>query len=122
MAMMVSEVKAKGATAIICFAHPAQAALGNPERDFVNIASWDQQVASNTGSLFFDLTLVVTAAYKKAGHDTVETYFCRQGHAYHGYRRATERLLRHRRAQKLARRSVCSLLFRQGQRRGAIPT
>ncbi len=78
MAKMVSEAKAKGATAIICSPIPHKQRW-ETGRDFTNIADWDQHVASNTGALFFDLTLVVTAAYKKAGHDVVETYFADKG-------------------------------------------
>jgi lysophospholipase L1-like esterase len=78
MAKMVSEAKAKGATAIICSPIPHKQHWEN-ERDFVNITSWDQQVASNNGALFFDLTMVVTKAYKEAGNDKVETYFADKG-------------------------------------------
>jgi len=78
MAKMVSEAKAKGATAIICSPIPHKQHW-EAGRDFVNIANWDRQVASNNGALFFDLTLVVTKAYKEAGHDLVETYFADKG-------------------------------------------
>ena len=39
----------------------------------------DKQVADANGGLFFDLTLVVTDAYKKVGRDKVETFFADKG-------------------------------------------
>ena len=70
--------KAKGATVVICSPIPHKQHWEN-ERDFENLAEWDAQVAKKNGSLFLDLTLVVTGAYKKAGKEKVETLFADKG-------------------------------------------
>jgi len=74
----VTDVKAQGATAIICSPIPHKQHWENG-RDFASLAGWDAQVASNTGALFFDLTLVITDAYQQAGREKVETYFADKG-------------------------------------------
>lgn len=78
MAKFVTDAKAHGATAIVCSPIPHKQRWENG-RDFANIADWDAQVAKNNGALFFDLTLVVTDAYKKVGHEKVETFFADKG-------------------------------------------
>jgi lysophospholipase L1-like esterase len=74
MAKFVTDAKAHGATAIICSPIPHKQSW-ETERDFADIAGWDAQVAKNNGALFFDLTMVITDAYKKAGSEKVETFF-----------------------------------------------
>jgi lysophospholipase L1-like esterase len=73
-----TDAKAHGATVIICspIPHKQRWEIG---RDFASLAGWDAQVASNTGTLFLDLTLVITAAYQQAGREKVETYFADKG-------------------------------------------
>ncbi len=78
MARFVTDAKAKGATVILCSPVPHKQRWQNG-RDFENFSEWDQTVAKNNGALFFDLTLVVTDAYKKAGAEKVETYFADKG-------------------------------------------
>jgi lysophospholipase L1-like esterase len=78
MAKFVTDAKAKGAMAIICSPIPHKQHWENG-RDFTNIAEWDEQVAKNNGALYFDLTMVITDAYKKAGRDKVATYFADKG-------------------------------------------
>ena len=78
MAKFVTDTKARGATAIICSPIPHKQRWESG-RDFVNIADWDAQVAKNNGALFFDLTMVITDAYKKIGREKVETFFADKG-------------------------------------------
>jgi len=78
MARFASDAKARGATVIICSPIPHKQRWENG-RDFASLAEWDTQVAKNQGALFFDLTLVITDAYKKAGREKVETFFADKG-------------------------------------------
>ena len=78
MAKFVDSAKAKGATVIVCSPIPHKQRW-EQGRDFASFAQWDQELAQKHGALFFDLTLVVTAAYKKAGPETVATYFADKG-------------------------------------------
>jgi len=78
MAKFATDAKARDATAIICSPIPHKQHW-ETGRDFANIADWDAQVATNSGAMFFDLTMVVTDAYKKAGTEKVETFFADKG-------------------------------------------
>jgi lysophospholipase L1-like esterase len=78
MAKFVTDAKAKGVTVILCSPIPHKQHWENG-RDFATIADWDEQVAKNNGALYFDLTMVVTDAYKKEGADKVATYFADKG-------------------------------------------
>jgi lysophospholipase L1-like esterase len=78
MAKFAAGAKAKGATVILCSPIPHKQHWES-DRDFANVAAWDAQVAKNNGALFFDLTLVITDAYKKVGRDKVETFFADKG-------------------------------------------
>ena len=78
MAQFVKGAKAKGATVIFVSPIPHKQKWEN-ERDFATFADWDGQVAKNNGALFFDLTMVITDAYKKVGRDKVETFFADKG-------------------------------------------
>jgi lysophospholipase L1-like esterase len=78
MAKFVTDAKSRGATAIICSPIPHQQRW-ETGRDFANIAEWDSQVAKHNGALYFDLTMVITDAYKKAGREKVETFFADKG-------------------------------------------
>ena len=78
MAKFATEAKARGAAAIICSPIPHKQRW-ETGRDFANIADWDAQVASNSGAMFFDLTMVVTDAYKKVEEEKVETFFADKG-------------------------------------------
>jgi lysophospholipase L1-like esterase len=77
MAQFVTQSQAKGATVILVSSvpHKDRWEMG---RDFANFAEWDKQVAKNNNALFFDLTMVITDAYKKAGADKVATFFSDQ--------------------------------------------
>jgi lysophospholipase L1-like esterase len=78
MAKFASDAKARGATVIICSPIPHKQRWESG-RDFASIADWDAQVAKKQGALFFDLTLVITDAYKKAGREKVESFFADKG-------------------------------------------
>jgi lysophospholipase L1-like esterase len=78
MARYVTDARAKGATVILVSPVPHKQRW-ETGRDFTTFAQWDQEVAKAHGALFFDLTLVVTDAYKKEGHDKVETFFADKG-------------------------------------------
>ena len=78
MAQFVDSAKAKGATVIVCSPIPHKQRW-EQGRDFASFAQWDEELAQKHGAQFFDLTLVVTAAYKKAGPDKVATYFADKG-------------------------------------------
>jgi lysophospholipase L1-like esterase len=78
MAKFVTDAKARGATAIICSPIPHKQRWENG-RDFASIAEWDEQVAKNNGALYFDLTLVITADYKKLGAEKVAAFFADKG-------------------------------------------
>jgi lysophospholipase L1-like esterase len=77
MAQFVTQAQAKGATVILVSAVPHKDRW-ETGRDFANFAEWDKQVAKNNNALFFDLTMVITDAYKKAGADKVATFFSDQ--------------------------------------------
>ncbi len=78
MAKFAADAKAKGATVIVCSPIPHKQRW-EKERDFASIAEWDQQVAQKNGAWFFDLTLVVTDAYKKIGREKVDAFFADKG-------------------------------------------
>ena len=78
VATFVKDAKAKGATVIICSPIPHKQRW-ETGRDFANIADWDEQVAKNNGALYFDLTMVVTDAYKKIGKEKADTFFADKG-------------------------------------------
>lgn len=78
MANFVTTGQAKGATVILVSPIPHKQRWEN-ERDFANLAEWDAEVAKAHNAPFFDLTMVITAAYKMAGHDKVETFFADKG-------------------------------------------
>ncbi len=78
MADFVTSGQAKGATVILASPIPHKQ-HSETDRDFANIAQWDSEVAKAHNALYFDLTMVITAAYKKAGHDKVEIYFADKG-------------------------------------------
>jgi len=78
MANFVTSGQAKGATVILVSPIPHKQRW-ETERDFTNIAQWDSEVAKAHNAPCFDLTMVITAAYKKAGHDKVETFFADKG-------------------------------------------
>jgi lysophospholipase L1-like esterase len=78
MAKFVTEAEAHGATAIICSPIPHKQRW-ETGRDFASIAEWDEQVAKNKGALYFDLTMVITQAYKKEGVEKVAAFFADKG-------------------------------------------
>ena len=78
LAKFVSDAKARGATAIICSPIPHKQHWESG-RDFATLAEWDAQVAKNQGAMFFDLTLIITDAYKKTGREKVATFFADKG-------------------------------------------
>ena len=78
MAKFVTDAQARGATMILCSPIPHKQRWENG-RDFASIAEWDEQAARNNGALYFDLTMVITDAYKKAGAEKVATFFADKG-------------------------------------------
>jgi lysophospholipase L1-like esterase len=78
MAKFAADARTRGATVILCSPIPHKQHW-ETGRDFAAIADWDTQVAKNNGALYFDLTLIITDAYKQAGKDKVETYFADKG-------------------------------------------
>lgn len=78
MSRYVADAKAKGATVILCSPIPHKDKWEN-ERDFAQVAEWDTEVAKAGGALYFDLTMVITNAYRKIGRDKVETFFSDRG-------------------------------------------
>jgi lysophospholipase L1-like esterase len=78
MAKFTTDAQAKQATVILVSPIPHKQSWENG-RDFTNIALWDSQVAQAHNALYFDLTMVVTAAYKKEGVEKVATYFADKG-------------------------------------------
>ena len=78
MAKFVTGAKARGATVILCSPIPHKQRWEHG-RDFANIADWDSQVAKNNGAFYFDLTMVISDAYKKVGAKKVATFFADRG-------------------------------------------
>jgi lysophospholipase L1-like esterase len=78
MANFITTGQAQGATIILVSPIPHKQRWEN-ERDFANIAQWDSEVAKAHNAPYFDLTMVITAAYKRVGHDKVETFFADKG-------------------------------------------
>ena len=78
MAKYVTDAKAKGATVILCSPIPHKQRW-ETGRDFENLAEWDKLVAKTNDALYFDLTMVVTDAYKKEGAEKVATFFADKG-------------------------------------------
>jgi lysophospholipase L1-like esterase len=78
MAKFVTDVKAKGATVILCSPIPHKLRWENG-RDFANVARWDEEVAQRNGAFYFDLTMVITGAYKRAGRQKADSFFADKG-------------------------------------------
>ncbi len=78
MAKFTADAKAHGATVILCSPIPHKQRW-ETGRDFANVAEWDQAVAKANGALYFDLTMVVTDAYKKIGKEKAGTFFADKG-------------------------------------------
>jgi lysophospholipase L1-like esterase len=78
MAKFTTDAQAKGATVILVSPIPHKQRWENG-RDFASIADWDEQVAKKNGALYFDLTMVVTDAYKKIGAEKVAAFFADKG-------------------------------------------
>jgi lysophospholipase L1-like esterase len=78
MGKFTTDAQARGATVILCSPIPHKQHW-EKERDFARLADWDAQVAASRGALYFDLTLVITDAYRKAGAEKVATYFADKG-------------------------------------------
>jgi len=78
MAKFVTDAKAHGATAIICSPIPHKQRW-ETGRDFANVAGWDAEVARKNGALYFDLTMIITDAYKKIGAEKVTAFFADKG-------------------------------------------
>jgi lysophospholipase L1-like esterase len=78
MAKFTTDAQAKKATVILVSPIPHKQRW-ETGRDFENIALWDSQVARAHNALYFDLTMVVTDAYKKIGAEKVATFFADKG-------------------------------------------
>ena len=74
MADFVTTGQAKGATVILVSPIPHKDRW-ETGRDFESFARWDAEVAKAHNALFFDLTMVITDAYKKVGAEKVATFF-----------------------------------------------
>jgi lysophospholipase L1-like esterase len=74
MARYVQDARAKGATVVLLSPVPHRDAWDG-RRDFENFAQWDREVAQRHGAQFADLTMVITASYRRAGANVVDTYF-----------------------------------------------
>ena len=78
IAKFIDDARAKKATVVICSPIPHKQRW-ETGRDFESIAKWDEEVAKAHHAHYFDLTLLITAAYKKAGKAQVETFFADKG-------------------------------------------
>jgi lysophospholipase L1-like esterase len=74
MAQFITQAQAKGATVILVSPIPHKDRW-ETGRDFESFAQWDAEVAKAHSAFFFDLTLVITDAYKKVGAEKVATFF-----------------------------------------------
>jgi lysophospholipase L1-like esterase len=74
MAKYVTDVRKKGAVVILCSPIPHKDKW-EEDRDFSNVAQWDQEVAAANGALYIDLTKVVSDSYRKIGKEKVDTFF-----------------------------------------------
>lgn len=74
LARYVEEGRAKGATVILASPVPHRDRW-ETGRDFADHAAWAAEVARKGGALYFDLTLVVSAAYRRVGAEQVGTFF-----------------------------------------------
>lgn len=77
MTQFVNDIKAKGATAIICSPIPRNDWKdGKVNRNGGNnYGGWSEQVAKKTNSFFIDLNSITADAYDKLGQETVKPYF-----------------------------------------------
>jgi lysophospholipase L1-like esterase len=78
MATFAKDAKEHGASVVICAPIPHKQRWENG-RDFTDIAQWDTEVAKDNDAMFMDLTMIVTASYKKIGPEKVETLFADKG-------------------------------------------
>jgi lysophospholipase L1-like esterase len=78
MAKFVADAQAKGATPILCSPIPHKQRWESAN-DFESIARWSEEVAVSNRAYYFNLTRIITEAYKKVGKDTVETFFADKG-------------------------------------------
>jgi lysophospholipase L1-like esterase len=74
MAQFITQAQAKGATVILVSPIPHKDHW-ETSRDFATFAQWDAEVAKAHNAFFFDLTMVITDAYKKVGAEKVATFF-----------------------------------------------
>jgi lysophospholipase L1-like esterase len=78
LAKFADDAKARGATVILCSPIPHNQRWENG-RDFASVAGWDAAVAQAHGALYFDLTMVITGAYKKIGREKADAFFADKG-------------------------------------------
>ncbi len=78
MGRYVNDARAKGATVVVLSPIPHKDRW-EKDRDFVDIAKWDAEVAKAGGAQFIDLTLLVTEGYKSEGAAKVESFFADKG-------------------------------------------
>ena len=74
MAQFITQAQARGATVILVSPIPHKDHW-ETSRDFATFAQWDAEVAKAHNAFFFDLTMVITDAYKKVGAEKVATFF-----------------------------------------------
>jgi lysophospholipase L1-like esterase len=74
LAKFVADAQSKKATAILCSPIPHKDRW-ETRRDFENISKWGAEVARNHKAPYFDLTQIITDAYKQVGREQVEKFF-----------------------------------------------
>lgn len=79
----VSDLKAKGATAVICSPIPRNSFKdGKVGRSNDSYGGWAAQVAQQTGSSFIDLNALIADQYDAAGVERVKEYFTEKDHTH----------------------------------------
>lgn len=78
MSQMIAAAKQKRAQVVICSPVPHKQRW-EKERDFPQIASWNQQLADTHRIEFMDLTQIVTEGYRGVGKEQVEQFFADKG-------------------------------------------
>jgi lysophospholipase L1-like esterase len=81
----IADVKAKGATPIVCSLIPRNDwENGKVRRATGSYATWAQEAARQGGALFIDLNAIVAAHYDQLGEDAVKPFFPKE-HTHTGW-------------------------------------
>jgi hypothetical protein len=82
MRKYVDDVKAKGATPIVCSPIPRKSwQNGKMGRNASTYGGWARQVAAQEGALFVDLNEIIAEGYEKMGQPAVDPLFA-DGHTH----------------------------------------